>query len=467
MEGSAGLSMRGRVATVPMPIEEKVDMREWLEMTAAGLGRGIDSGEIEPVALTQTYLDAIDAHPDKDRIYARVTHDRAMAEARAAGERARSGSRLSPLDGVPISWKDLFDTAGTPTEAGSALLAGRVPETDAVVLRNATAMGLVCLGKTHMSELAFSGLGVNPMTATSPNVNDPDAAPGGSSSGAAASVAFNLAPAGIGSDTGGSVRIPSAWNDLVGLKTTAGRLTLEGVVPLCLKFDTIGPMTRSVEDAALLLAAMEGRTAPDLSAVSLSGRRFAILQTSVLDDVRSDPLNAYTDAIQKLKNAGASVEPLDVPELEDAMAESAVLFTAEAYGLWRSVIEANPEKMFDQILERFRIGQNFSGPDYVAAWATLDRVRRIWATASAGYDAVIAPTAPILPPNVARLDSDNDYYVTENLLALRNTRVGNLMGLCALTLPTHRPSCGLMLMGEPYKEEALLRVGAAVEAALA
>ena len=182
-------------------------------------GRAIGAGEVDPVNLTQAFLERIKAHELSDRIYARLTEDRAMAEAQAASVRAKAGARLSLLDGVPISWKDLFDTAGDGTEAGSKLLAGRVPDRDAVVLQNATAMGLVCLGKTHLSELAFSGLGYNPSTATPPCVNDVDAVPGGSSSGAAASVAFGLAPAAIGSDTGGwSVRIPSAWNDLVGLE---------------------------------------------------------------------------------------------------------------------------------------------------------------------------------------------------------------------------------------------------------
>jgi aspartyl-tRNA(Asn)/glutamyl-tRNA(Gln) amidotransferase subunit A len=442
-------------------------MQDWLSMTAADLGRGIARGEIDPVALTETYLDAMATHAETDRIYARTTPQRALAEAEAARARARTGHRLSLLDGVPISWKDLFDTAGVATEAGSALLKDRVPDTDAVVLRNATAMGLVCLGKTHMSELAFSGLGINPMTGTPPNVNDHGAAPGGSSSGAAASVAFNLAAAGIGSDTGGSVRIPSAWNDLVGLKTTAGRLTLEGVVPLCLKFDTIGPLCRSVEDAALLLAAMEGRQPADLKGANLQGRRFAALQTCVLDDIRDEPLAGYQGALDRLRAAGATIEPLDVPELNEAMSLSAVLFTAEAYGLWRDVIEAHPEKMYDQILERFRIGKTYSGPDYVAAWAKLDAARAAWDVATAGFDAVLAPTAPNLPPSVTRLDSDRDYYVTENLLTLRNTRVGNLMGLCALTLPTGVPSCGIQLLGKPNMEDALLRIGAAAEAALA
>ncbi|MFY9212675.1 MAG: amidase family protein [Aestuariivita sp.] len=442
-------------------------MQDWLTMTAADLGRGIAAGEIDPVALTRTYLDAIDAHAETGRIYARVTHDRALAEAEAAAQRARSGRRLSALDGVPISWKDLFDTAGVATESGSALLKGRIPDRDCVVLRNATAMGLICLGKTHMSELAFSGLGLNPITATSPNVNDAGAAPGGSSSGAAASVAFDLAPAGIGSDTGGSVRIPAAWNDLVGLKTTSGRLTLEGVVPLCLKFDTIGPLCRSVEDAALLLGAMEGTPGPDLRGASLKGRRLATLQTCVLDDIRDVPRAAYEGAVERLQAAGASVEPLEFPDLNEAMALAAVLFTVEAYGLWRDVIEANPDVMFDQILERFRLGKSVPGHEYVSAWARIDAIRAKWDAATAGFDAVLCPTAPILPPNIERLHSDHDYFVTENLMALRNTRVGNLMGLCALTLPTGVASCGIMLMGAPNMEEALLRIGSAAEAALA
>ncbi|WP_170571762.1 amidase [Ruegeria atlantica] len=442
-------------------------MQDWLTMTACDLGRGIGMGRIDPVELTETYLSAIDAHPHRDRIYARVTHDRARAEAQAAQSRAKLGQRLSLLDGVPISWKDLFDTAGIATEAGSALLTGRVPDTDAVVVRNTTAMGAVCLGKTHMSELAFSGLGLNPITGTPPCVDDEDAVSGGSSSGAAASVAWGLAAGGMGSDTGGSVRIPAAWNNLVGLKTTAGRVSLEGVVPLCLRFDTAGPLARSVEDAAHLLALLEGGNPADLRGASLKGRRFADLQNVAKDDLRDAPRKAYDDAVERLRDAGAEIVPLEVPELNEAMGLSGLLYTTEAYGLWRDVIEANPDAMYPEILERFRTGKNVSGADYVAAWSKLKACRAAWDAAAAGFDAVLAPSAPILPPKLERLMSDHDYYVTENLLALRNTRIGNLMGLAALTLPTGTQGCGLMMMGYPGSEEALLRLGSAAEAVLA
>ena len=442
-------------------------MQDWLGRTAADQGRAIGAGDLDPVDLAQAYLEAIAAHPMADRIYARTTPERALAEAGAARLRAQAGQRLSPLDGVPISWKDLFDTAGVATEAGSALLKGRVPDRDAEVLRNATAAGLVCLGKTHMTELAFSGLGLNPVTATPPCVNDHDAVPGGSSSGAAASVAFGLASCGIGSDTGGSVRIPAAWNDLVGLKTTAGRVSCEGVVPLCEKFDTVGPLCRSVEDAALMLAALEGGRAADLRGVSLKGRRLAILKTVVMDGLRDAPASAFADAVRRLEAAGARIEEVDAPELATAMSFAPILFTAEAYGIWRDAIEAAPHLMFDQILERFRGGANVSAADYVAAWRTLEAGRRVWRARMAGYDAVICPTAPNVPPNFDRLMSDHDYFVTENLLTLRNTRAANLMGLSAVTLPTGTPSCGIMLMGAPMAEERLLRLAAAAETALA
>jgi aspartyl-tRNA(Asn)/glutamyl-tRNA(Gln) amidotransferase subunit A len=456
---------------VPLPLpcdktEGVMGMQDWLWKSATELGRGIGEGTIDPVALTQTYLEAIDGHEFRDRIYSVVTHDRALAEAEAAAARAKAGFRLSPLDGVPISWKDLFDSAGTVTEAGSALLKGRVPDADAWVLRNATAMGLVCLGKTHMSELAFSGLGLNPVTETSPCVNDHAAVSGGSSSGAATSVAFGLAACGIGSDTGGSVRIPSAWNDLVGLKTTSGRIPLTGVVPLAKAFDTIGPLCRSVEDAAMMLAILEGGWPADLRGASLKGKRFAALQTTVLDNIRAEPLDAYNEAIAKMQDAGAIIEPLDIPEVVPAMQRAAPLFAAEAYGEWHDAIEAAPNLMFDRILERFRGGAALPAYEYTGAWTALNAAREQWIRRVSGFDAVLSPTSPILPPDAKRLIEDQEYYVSENLLALQNTRVGNLMGLCAVTLPTGVASCGITLYGLPMQEERLLRISSAAEVAL-
>ncbi len=441
--------------------------RAWLAMSATDLGRAVDAGRINAVELTEAFLDAIATAPDAPRIYARTTPARARAEAMAAHGRAKAGLRRGPLDGVPVSWKDLFDSAGTATEAGSALLRGRVPARDAVVLERATRAGTVCLGKTHMSELAFSGLGLNPVTATPPCVNDPRAVPGGSTSGGAASVAFGLAPVTAGSDTGGSCRIPAAWNDLVGFKPTHGALPLAGVVPLAPRFDTVGALARTVEDCAALTAAMAEARAPDLRGATVAGARLGVLDTLAFDDIRDRPARGFDDALARLVRAGATARRVGVPAAAEAMQLAGTLFTGQAWGVWADAIEAKPDLMFPRIRERFESGAQVSARAFVAGWNRLETLRAAWAAATAGFDAVVLPTSPILPPDAARLTTDSAYYVTENLLALRNTRIGNLMGLCAITLPTSEPSCGLMLMAGPGQDGRLLRLAAGAAAALA
>ena len=441
-------------------------MEEWHQIGAAAQGREIENGKIDPVDLTEYYLDRIDAHPLKDRIYARITPTRARTEAQAAQKRAAAGMRKSPLDGVPISWKDLIDSAGIPTEGGTKLLAGRTPAQDASVLATCTDMGLVCLGKTHLSELAFSGLGYNPMIATTPCVNDQQAVAGGSSSGAAGSVAFGLAAAAVGSDTGGSVRIPAAWNDLVGLKTSEHRISCAGVIPLCQRLDTIGPLTRTVEDAGLMLAAFEGGKAPPREqSDTLAGKRLLICK-EMLDDLRDAPARAFEDAIKKLERSGAQIQTQKLSMTQEALALSWAIFAPEAYANWKDVIEAAPHKMFSEILKRFRGGAKVLATEYISAWHEIERLRAAYYHATQEYEAVIMPTSPIMPPNSERLGNDAQYYETENLLALRNTRIGNLLGVCALTLPTSVPSCGLMLYTPPQQEERLLQLGATVQRAL-
>ncbi|WP_323021476.1 amidase [Pararhodobacter sp.] len=440
---------------------------EWRAMSAAALGRGIEAGKICPVDLTEAYLDAIDTHPWRDRIYARTMRLHALEIAAAARGRAKLGQRRGPLDGVPVSWKDLFDTAGVATESGSLLLKGRTPEHDGLVVERLTQAGLPPLGKTHMTELAFSGLGLNPVTATPPNIHDPEKAPGGSSSGAAASVAWGLAPLAIGSDTGGSVRLPSAWNDLVGLKTTAGRIPLTGAVPLAEKFDTVGPLARTVEDAALAFALLDASPAPDLRGATLSGARLLVLETVAFDDIHAAPAQGFERALKAFGAAGARIDHAQIPAVAEAMAMAGILFAAECYGIWGEAIEANPDVMFAPVRDRFRAGGTFKAHDYVAAWRRLEALRRDWTAAVAGYDAVLIPTVPTLPQRIDDLMADPTFFAAENLMALRNTRIGNLMGLCGLTLPTGVPSTGVLLMAGPGQEARLLRLGAAAEAALA
>lgn len=436
-------------------------------MSAAEIGRAIENGSLDAREATETFLAAIESHAFSNRIYLRHFGDAARAEAAAAADRAKRGLRRSPLDGAPISWKDLFDIAGDLTESGCAMLKGRKPQEDATVVANARRAGTVALGKTHQTELAFSGLGLNPITETPPNFFNPELAPGGSSSGAATSVAYGLAAAAIGSDTGGSVRAPAAWNSLVGLKTTHGLLPDQGVVPLCPGFDTPGPLCRTVEDAALLTAIMGGRNAPDLEGASLKGARFAVLETVALDaDCRDEPRAAFETAVNVLARAGAKIERLDSPEVAAIMPLAPALFTGEAWAEWGETIEESGNLMFEPIRERFSAGDAVTAAAYLRARKKMLELRAAWNARVAGFDAVLIPSSPILPPNIEKLLSDKAFFVAENLLTLRNTRIGNLLGLSALTLPTATPSCGIMLMGKPFGEAALLRVGAAAEAAL-
>ncbi|RYH04300.1 amidase [Salipiger sp. IMCC34102] len=434
-------------------------MDDWRWMTAQALGAGIADGAIDPVALCETYLEAIAAHPSRDRIYARVTPELARAQAQEARARARSGTRRGPLDGVPVSWKDLFDTKGIGTEAGTALMKGRVPKEDAEAVRAGHAAGLVCLGKTHMSEIAFSGLGVNPVTATPPNVNDADAAPGGSSSGAAASVAFGLAAAAVGSDTGGSVRVPSAWNDLVGYRPSFDRISTVGAVPLCRTLDGVGPLCRTLADARLMVAALSG-TADALDA--RAPRRLGILETIGMEDLEEAPHAAFTAATAELEAAGITIERVRFDALKEVFAFSGGLYTADAWSFWGPRITANPGVMFEQIETRVTPGREVLAADYLAHWARLREVRNAWRAQVQHLDAVILPSVPILPPPVARLLEDGAYYKDRNLMSLRNTRIANLLDLPSVTLPGDRPSCGVMLFGQTGADADLLAVSQGV-----
>ena len=211
---------------------------------------------------------------------------------------------------------------------------------------------------------------------------------------------------------------------------------------------------------------MTGDTAPDLKNTTLAGRHFAICKTSALDDVDPTVMKGFDAAVAKLTAAGAKITELDIPFMPEALGLSSVLFTGEAYAEWKTEIEATPDVMFPEILERFRIGLNHSAVDYVRAQKRMMQLRREYNALTAPFDAVIAPTSPVMPPNVQRLETDSEYYQRVNLLALRNTRIGNLMGLCALTLPTDEKSVGLMALSAPFSEAKLLRIGNAMEAAL-
>lgn len=444
-------------------------MDDWLTKPAAEQGRAIANGTLNARDLTEAYLDAIERNPDRDRIYARTTPDRARAEAGEAAARAGSGMTAGPLDGVPISWKDLYDTAGVACEGGTRLLRGRVPDADCTVVRRGTSAGTVCLGKTHTTELAFSGLGVNPMTATPPNAIEPALAPGGSSSGAAVSTKLGLAALGIGSDTGGSVRIPAGWNDLVGLKTTAGVVPTDGVIALSPTYDTVGPLTRTVEDAALMFSILADQPIPDWDGGVLEDETFHVAESAVLDGCDDGIVASMEQALSLLAAAGAKVTRGPAPEFPavyETMRTVSPLVTSEAWAAWGDAIEANPDIMWSPIERRFRQGADADPAKDAQAAAEMDAHSGNLQQRIADHGLIVLPTSPCFPPNTQRLLDDEDYFSERNLLALRNTRLANLLTLSSITIPSGTPMCGLMLFAPPGGEARLLSIARAMERVL-
>ncbi len=446
----------------------------WHEMTALALGAAIQNGQIDPIDLTEHFLARIEAQDPEHRVYIRTTAARARAEAAAASQRAKAGLRQSALDGVPMSWKDLTDTAGTETTFGSALLRNRVPERDALLLRRATLAGMICRGKTTLSEFAYSGLGINPVFGTPANGADAEIerVPGGSSSGAAVSVSNGLAPAGIGSDTGGSVRIPAALNGIVGLKTTIGVLPLDGILALSPTFDTIGPLTHDVADANAIFAVLNQTKAFDLSGASLQGVRLLKPTDVMFDDLDDTVAGAMAAALDSLSNAGAEIVEAEVPEFAEAfgvVAKHGNIISAEAYAMWHDLVESRGDEMYWGIRSRFDLAKNLTAIDAESAHIGLRAIAANFRARVAGFTAVVHPTTPRIAPPIAGLEHDPAAYDEANMAMTRNTRLGNIMETCGVTLPCQRAGelpVGLSLMTAGHNEGRVLRLAKAAEEAL-
>ena len=453
---------------------------DWSHMSALELGALFEDRVADPRDVTEVFLAHAEENDPDHRIYVRLTKERARAEAAAAADRAKRGLRRGPLDGVPLSWKDNFDMAGEPTAAGSLPLKDRTPTHDAEVLTRLTQAGLVALGKTNMTELAFSGLGINPNFGTPANPWDAtvERAPGGSSAGAGVSVASGLAAAAIGTDTGGSVRIPSAWNGLVGLKTTHSRIPLRGTVPLSATFDTVGPFTRDVSDAAALFALLADVKTPDIEGHDLS-RTVLWLPKGVAGDIGwqdlDDGIAAAVDAaLQRLVAKGVRIAEHDLPELDEinalAWSPTESRLVADAYSLWGEMLRINEKDIYRPVFERVMAGEALKLPDIMRADAKREDIRRRYLARTAGVDAVVMPTVAITPPPIADLEPGGEAYGKANRRALRNTTMGNQLGVCAITLPVGHDAkgmpVGLMLQAAPGADEKLFRLARAIETAL-
>jgi aspartyl-tRNA(Asn)/glutamyl-tRNA(Gln) amidotransferase subunit A len=432
------------------------------------------AGRASALELTETALARIaDPAGEGQRAFTRVYADAARASAQAADILRGAGLVRSPVDGLPISIKDLFDVAGETTLSGSVVRQGEPAAGEhALVVRRLLRAGAVIVGRTNMTEFAYSGLGINPHYGTPRNPWDRATGriPGGSSSGAAVSVADGMAAAAIGSDTGGSVRIPAAFCGLTGFKPTARRVPLNGALPLSTTLDSVGPIARTVACCALLDAILSGEDAPLPAPVRLAGMRFAVPETLVLERMDQAVTAAFERALSQLSAAGALVEHIAVPEFTELAAINATggFSAAEAWSWHRSLIGRAADRYDPRVLSRMRRGETMSAADLVELMAARQRWIAAVETRIAGHDALLMPTVPIVAPALAELADDETYYRT-NALVLRNPSVINFLDGCALSLPCQLPQeapVGLTLAGAGGRDRAILALGLAVEACL-
>jgi aspartyl-tRNA(Asn)/glutamyl-tRNA(Gln) amidotransferase subunit A len=409
--------------------------------TAAALGADLRAGRLDVCDVVEETLAAIASHPDQS-IFIETTGARAREEALAARKRLRSGFPLGPLDGVPVAWKDLFDVQGRVTTAGSVVLKSEPPAPrDAALLAAASRAGLIAVGLVNMSEFAYSAIGLNPHYGTPRNPNDAKShrAPGGSSSGSGVVVAAGLAPLAIGTDTGGSVRIPASFNGVVGYKASTGRFPMEGVFPLSRTLDTPGPLAKTVEDCVLADAALRGAVAPEARRGRIEDLHILVPQTLVFDECQSAVVANFEAAIERLARAGARIERRRLPQLAavvDLIARRGHLVGPEAMHVHGArVFGPQAERIDRRVVKRINLAKDMTAVDLVEV---LQSRMRLIAEADAEIgDAIVAfPTTPHVAMPIAALEADDDLFARENLKTARNTMVGNFLDWCGVAMPS-------------------------------
>ncbi len=370
-------------------------------------------------------------------VYTRIYADSALAAAAHADVLRVAGQKSSPLAGLPVSVKDLFDVEGETTLAGSTALRDAPPaQRDAVVIARLREAGAAIIGKTNMTEFAYSGVGINPHHGTPANPVDPTRIPGGSSSGAAVSVAIGSCVAAIGSDTGGSVRIPAALCGLVGFKPTMRRVPVGGALPLAPSLDSVGPLASSVDDC-LLLDELIADTPLRVEDLSVAGLKLVIPEDVVLDAVDSQVARAFTAAVSRLSAAGAHILELPMRLLADAK-DLYLISPYEAYPRHKALLSTRGEEYDPRVVSRIMLGAQASSDDLDRLLKARDTWRKALEQTIAGHDAMIMPTVPIVAPKTEALLASDEAFFEANRLLLRNTSIINLLDGCAISLPCHR-----------------------------
>ena len=442
------------------------------------LAEEIAARRLSPVTVVEALLARIAAHDAKLHAFIAVYGDDARLAAEAADKAIRSGHAVGPLHGVPIALKDLIDLEGRVTTGGSAAWRERRSPVTATLARRLIAAGMIVLGKTHTVEFAMGGWGTNQHMGTPWNPWDLAVArtPGGSSSGSGVAVAAGFAPWAIGTDTGGSVRLPASWCGLSGLKTTIGRVSTYGILPLAPSLDTPGPMARSVEDAALLFSVMQGADPLDPRTLSapppadpfpalrrgVAGLRLARMPASERDGCTAEMLAAYDASLDRLARLGAEIVTVALPcRFADSMLATGRIIGSEAYQLVGHLVDNAALPIDAAVRPRIQLGRSITAREYLAALAERDALKRAFLAALDGVDALLTPTT-----QSAAIPLD---AVDQNTTPAYFTRVFNLMEMCALSIPNGFTAGGLptalQIACKPYDEATALRIGYAYQQA--
>lgn len=446
-----------------------------MRATLNDLARDLAAGKVTAAQLIEESLARI-AEPAGEgaRAFVKVHAEKARIAAKAADELRRAGLAPSRFAGIPIAVKDLFDLAGEPTPAGSTVLADAAPATsDAPAIARLKAAGFIVVGRNNMTEFAFSGVGINPHYGTPANPYDRATGriPGGSSSGAAVSVADGMAAAAIGSDTGGSCRIPAALCGIVGYKPTASTVPLAGALPLSFTLDSIGPLANSVDCCASLHEILSGTSLDQESQRSVAGLRITVPQSVVFDGIEPHVARTFEAALKRLADAGAVVSEIALKEFEMVgQINARGGFPApEALAWHRDLLEEHGEAYDQRVRARILRAREQTAADYI----DMLHLRRAYIEATnraiSAYDVLAMPTVPMVAPAIGALEADNDLFVKTNLTLLRNPALINMLDGCAISLPVHAEGeapVGLMLAAAGGKDATLLANARAVEAAL-
>lgn len=438
--------------------------------SVATLARALASGEMTARRLAEQGIEVIDdPSGEGSRAFVALDRDKVIDQARASDMLRARGIVPSPLAGIPVSVKDLFDVAGEATRAGSIVLEDAPARRDASAVARLRAAGAVIAGRTNMTEFAYSGVGLNPHHGTPANPHDRDRVrvPGGSSSGAAVSVSDAMTPLAIGTDTGGSCRIPAALCGVVGFKTTAARIPLDGCIPLAPSYDSVGCIGPSASCVAIADAAMAGETLEPLEAADLAGVRIAVPETLVLDDAEEEVTGAFTRALSRLSRQGATIRHVRLEELAEVpqLARDGGIVAAEAHAWHADLVRERGDDYDPRIRARIVMGRDIDATTYIRLLEERQRLIRAYENATKDVDAVAFPTVPIVAPAVSEFDGD-ERFTHLNKLLLRNPSIANALDRCAVSVPCHEPGeppVGLMLMGNQGADRRILRLGSAIE----